>query len=60
MKCLKAESLKETLLRTISRTPTVCSQQRNLLSTVERRRAKTVLADTTLTNVIEEERVKEN
>ena len=49
MKCLKAETLKETLLRTISRTPTMCTRQRNLSLT-------TVLADTTLTSVIEEER----
>ena len=48
LKCLRAESLKETLLRIISRTPTVFTRQRSLLLTVEKRRATNVLADTRL------------
>ena len=59
LKFLRTESLKETLLRMISRTSTVCTRQRNLLLTVEKRRATTVLADTTR-NVIQEEIVKDS
>ena len=59
LKFLRAKLLKETLLRMISRTPTVCTRQRNLLLTVEKRRATTVLADTTR-NVIQEEIVKDS